>query len=286
MTKEIFNHVDNHCMRDTFSLKEYQIFTEKTFIKYFVLFSSVISGTTFPTICMAVDANEFKQQLLEETLLTIPNKELAEQIADLRFSREYKAEPAKNVYVGAGTKFVAGTAIALTNDLSLRLELSGLTPEQDNERHNGSTYLVTKNNTSVGAYLDWYPTDSSFRLVGGVNINNLNRTVYGLANTISVNGKPVNLSGEAFNVEYKFPRVTPYLGIGFGHRNLSKDGWDYFGDLGMMLGKYDAVATTSIIGKQGVKASDLDAEMNKIRRSMNKWSFIPVATFGLSYRYD
>lgn len=239
-----------------------------------------------PKLCLAEDAIAFRQRILEETLLTIPDKELAKQIVEVRFSREYKAEPSKHVYVGAGTKFVAGAAFAFTNDLSLRLELSGLTPEQGNESYNGSTYLVSKNNTSIGAYLDWYPTDSSFRLVGGISINSLNRSVNGHGNNVVINGKRVNLSGDAFNVEYKFPRVTPYLGIGFGHRNLAKDGWDFFGDLGMMLGKYDAVATTSVIGTQGIQASDVDAEMNNLRNSLYKWNFIPTATVGLTYRFN
>lgn len=239
-----------------------------------------------PELCFSEDAVAFRQRILEETLLTIPDKELAKQIVEIRFSREYKVEPFRHVYVGAGTKFVAGAAFALTNDLSFRLELSGITPAQGNESRNGSTYLSTKNNTSIGAYLDWYPTYSSFRLVGGLNINSLNRTMYGLGNTISVNGKQVNLSGETFNVQYKFPRVTPYVGIGFGHRNLTKDGWDFFGDLGMMLGKYDAVATTSVIGTQGIQASDVDAAMNNLRKSLYKWNFIPTATVGLTYRFN
>jgi ribosome-interacting GTPase 1 len=53
-----------------------------------------------------------------------------------------------------------------------------------------------------------------------------------------------------------------------------------------MIGKYNATATTTLIGVQNVTASSIDAELTNIRKSLFKYSFIPTASVGLTYRYN
>jgi hypothetical protein len=108
----------------------------------------------------------------------------------------------------------------------------------------------------------------------------------GIGSTVNINGSEVSLGNRRFDVEFKFPTFTPYIGLGFGDRNDAGEGLHFYGDLGLMLGKYDAIASTSLIGSQGVKASDVDAEMNNLRKSLYKWNFVPTATVGLTYRYN
>jgi hypothetical protein len=68
---------------------------------------------------------------------------------------------------------------------------------------------------------DYFPMDNGFRITGGLSFNNtkftLNSTGLG---TATIDGKPVTLAGEFFNVEVKQPGVTPYLGIGYGFKPI------------------------------------------------------------------
>jgi hypothetical protein len=53
-----------------------------------------------------------------------------------------------------------------------------------------------------------------------------------------------------------------------------------------MIGKYNATAYTNLIGTQFITAANVDAEINNLRKSLYKYSFIPLANIGLSYRYN
>jgi hypothetical protein len=103
---------------------------------------------------------------------------------------------------------------------------------------------------------------------------------------ININSSQVSLGSNIFNVEFKFPVVTPFLGFGFIDRKIDSLGFGYFGDVGFMLGKYNAKATTNIIGVQNVTSSDVDNELSNLRKSLFKYSFVPIANFGLTYRYQ
>ena len=76
------------------------------------------------------------------------------------------------------------------------------------------------------------------------------------------------------------------MGIGFGDLNNSDEGLHVYGDFGLMLGKYDATAETSLVGNKGITTSDVDAELSKLRKNLYKWNFIPTATVGLTYRFN
>jgi hypothetical protein len=149
-----------------------------------------------------------------------------------------------------------------------------------------SNFRFKEKNLSLGAYLDWFPTNSSFRLSGGVNINRMRTTLNANGTIVNINGSQVNVGSNVLNVDLKFPKVTPYVGVGFGDRNDGGIGFHFYGDLGLMLGKYDAVATTSLVGSQGVKNSDVDTELNTLRKNLYKFTFIPAATVGLTYRFN
>ncbi len=81
-----------------------------------------------------------------------------------------------------------------------------------------------------------------------------------------------------------------YVGVGnrvvVGYQSAASDnGWSVYADLGLMFGKYDAYARTSMVGLHAVTASDVDAELNNLRTSLFKWSYVPVGAVGIKYRY-
>ena len=233
-----------------------------------------------------------RTELLQEVRETIKDDEMARQIVEIRLRREAQklandkqSPPKQAAYISVGSRIAIGYSQKIGTNLALRAEVSGIDSVEQSKTVVNSNYRFTEKNLSLGAYLDWFPTESSFRLTGGVSVNRMRTNLTGIGSTVNINGSEVSLGNRRFDVEFKFPTFTPYVGLGFGDRNDAGEGLHFYGDLGLMLGKYDAIASTSLIGSQGVKASDVDAEMNNLRKSLYKLNFIPSASIGLTYRF-
>lgn len=190
-----------------------------------------------------------------------------------------------DVYVGVGNRVVAGYAYPISTEFSLRTDVAGLPTSEGYKSIDGNQFAVTKNNTSLGAYLDWFPNGGDFRFSVGVNANRISTRLQSVQGTnASINGKTFNTGNEVLDITYKFPLYTPYLGLGY-QSAASDDGWSVYADLGLMFGKYDAHARTSIVGLHKVTLADVDAELNTLRGSLFKWSYVPVGAVGIKYRY-
>ena len=200
---------------------------------------------------------------------------------------EYPIEGTKDFYTSVGNRFIIGYSFGKTEDYGFRTEVSGSSKSDANKIVDGTTYDYYHKNTSISSYLDWYPFRSNFRLTSGLNVNDMRTKLIANSNRkININSSQVSLGANTFNVELKFPVFSPYVGFGFINRKIDSLGFSYFGDLGLIMGKYNAIATTTMIGSQNITSSDVDAELNNIRKSLNKYSFVPIASFGLTYRYQ
>jgi opacity protein-like surface antigen len=195
---------------------------------------------------------------------------------------------AQDVYAGIGLPglYTLGYAHPLSRSLGLRVDYAdGLSVSKDGNQ-DGVNVTGTFKANRLGAFADWYPFGGGFRLVGGVTANDIKADFVGVGTGSStINGKPVNLSGETFNVAVKFPTATPYLGIGYGHQLSEAKGLGFYADLGVMVGTFTADTTTTMVGKQGITQADVDAQTQKIRDSLNGYSVLPSASLGLLYRY-
>jgi hypothetical protein len=211
----------------------------------------------------------------------------SQQSVVLMSQNKFPTDGTKDLYTAVGNRFVVGYSFGKTEKNGYRTEISGSSKSDTNKTVDGTTYDSYQKNTSISAYLDWYPFSSGFRLTSGVNVNDMRTKLNGVTNSkININGSQVSLGANTFNVELKFPVVTPYVGFGFLDRKIESLGFSYFGDVGLMLGKYNATATTNIIGVQSVTSADVDSELNNLRKSLFKYSFVPIANFGLTYRYQ
>ena len=286
----------------------------------------------FSTSVFAIEESDYRSQVLKEVLnaLSDKDKELAEQLVDIRLEQEKKlgissslkpsktqeetinrvptesksiepqksdasVEPknlfptdgTKDFYIAVGNRYVIGYSFVKSESIGFRTEVSGSSKSDANKYVDGTSYDSYQKNTSISTYLDWYPFSSNFRIAGGVNVNDMRTKLNGSSNSVvNINGKQVSLGANTFNVELKFPVVTPYVGFGFIDRKTDSLGLSFFGDVGLMLGKYSATATTTLISAQSVTSSDVDTELNNLRKSLYKYSFVPAANFGLTYRYQ
>ncbi len=192
---------------------------------------------------------------------------------------------ANGIYVGVGNRVVVGSAYPISNEFSLRADVAGLPTREGNKSIDGNQFAVTESNTSLGAYLDWFPNGADFRFSLGVNANRIRTRLQSVQGAnANINGKTFNTGTEVLDITYKFPQYTPYLGLGY-QSAASDNGWSVYADLGLMFGKYDAYARTSMIGMHKVTLADVDAELNILRTSLFKWSYVPVGAVGIKYRY-
>lgn len=195
---------------------------------------------------------------------------------------------AQDLYGGVGLPglYTLGYAQPLSSSIGLRGEYaSGLSVSKDGNQ-DGVNVTGSFKASRLGAFADWYPFNGGFRLVGGLTANDMKASLSGVGTSSStINGKPVNLAGESFNVTVKFPDTTPYLGIGYGHQSDGAKGLGFYADLGVMIGSFTANTSTSMVGKQGITQADVDAQTQQMRNSLNGYSLLPSASLGLLYRY-
>jgi hypothetical protein len=195
------------------------------------------------------------------------------------------ASHAADAYVGAGFPgYTLGFTGELGSSVTARGEFAGgISLSRDGKRE-GLTYTGDLKTSRGGAFLDWYPFAGSFRLVGGLTSNDYKIVLNGSGSTGTINGKPVNLTGETFKVTVKYKPTTPYLGLGWGHQP-GATGLGFFFDVGVQFGQFSTSAETTVVGKSGITQADVDTEVNKVKDDVAKVTALPSVALGLTYRF-
>ena len=198
---------------------------------------------------------------------------------------------AQDVYAGGGFPgIVLGYSAPLIlqgqqSDFSLRGEYAGGVTLSHSINRDGTDYTASWKANRVGGFVDWFPLSGSFRVSGGVTFNDTKATLTGSGGSATINGNLVNLTGETFNVTLRYPKVMPYLGIGWGHQRTDKKGFGFFADIGVQFGKPSVDVQSSLVANGKVMQSDIDAEADSIRRQANKLGVLPSAMFGMTYTF-
>ena len=196
---------------------------------------------------------------------------------------------AAEVYGGAGFPgLTLGYSQPINDSISLRGEYSGGLNLSRSGARNGIDFNGNLKANAIGVFGDYYPmAGSGFRGTGGVTFNDIKARLDSTGNngTATINNKPVNLNGLFYNVELKYPSVTPYLGVGYQTKRSGNPGWGFFVDAGVMIGKFETTTRQNIVGTQGIVQADVDAQTNKVRESVNKLSVLPKLTLGAIYSF-
>lgn len=151
---------------------------------------------------------------------------------------------------------------------------------------------------TVTAIADWYPSSGIFRTSAGLFYNN---------NKASLNAWPATGSYVINNVTYAaadvgsmqgnmaFNSLAPYFGIGWGNP-VAKDknkngGWGFVADIGVMYQGTPRVtlagtcsAALTIVQCAALK-SDISGEQIKLQSALNNFTWYPVVSIGVSYRW-
>ena len=96
--------------------------------------------------------------------------------------------------------------------------------------------------------------------------------------------KPVPAAGEILTLDARFPTVSPYLGVGWGHKQAS-NGPAFFFDLGAAIGrpKVKLTATPGLVALAG--QSNIDAEQAAAQDKADRFRVFPVVKLGFGYAF-
>ncbi|MEO8297453.1 MAG: hypothetical protein ABI574_06545 [Burkholderiales bacterium] len=200
------------------------------------------------------------------------------------------AASAGEVYANLGLPGLGlGYAHALNNSVTLRGDFSTLGNHSKNRNEQGVDYLVTGKLNRFGLFADWFVLGGGFRLTGGITSNDFKVDLLAQGN-----GQQMTVGSNTFttapddrlNVKIRFPRTTPYLGIGYGHQ-LSQ-GVGFVFDLGASIGKATVSEThsgTNLGDPNRVSQADIDAELAQLRNGVGKVKALPQVSIGLAVRF-
>ncbi|MGI4847052.1 MAG: hypothetical protein ACRYGK_02785 [Janthinobacterium lividum] len=214
-------------------------------------------------------------------------------VAGLSIAGTVRAEMALTPALGS-----TGASVHLTMpiepNINARIGVNGF-----NYSHSASTRSVDydfklKFNT-FDALVDWYPSDSLFRLSGGLAYNNTRIDAYGVSNTqntYTLNGTVYNAASLG-NLDGRadFRRIAPYLGIGWGNPFAVQKGWSFSGDLGVyFMGSASTSLTHSNCALPTVAqctqlTNDVAAENANLNDKARDYKYYPVLRVGASYRF-
>jgi len=203
------------------------------------------------------------------------------------------AAQAQEVYVGGGLFGVQiGYAHAMSPSFTLRGDYMTLGSKSKSTNESGTQYQAKMKWNRTALLADWFPLESnSFRLTGGATFNSvaIDLTAGGAGTSVDIAGTKYTLgANDTFNIKIKMPSTTPYLGLGWGHKQGNK-GWGFHADLGVSMGQFKVSETrTGELangGALGVTQANADAEIAEVRDSVAKFKFLPQATVGVSYRF-
>ena len=146
-----------------------------------------------------------------------------------------------------------------------------------------------------GALLgDWFVAGGGFRLSAGATFNTAKATMTASSHDgkISLGGTQYNAPSSLYYVtsELSFPKVTLYVGLGWGHHQ-STPGLSFNFDLGASIGTAKAtplkaspaLASELALDQQG--SADLAQENRDFQDAVHKFKAIPQLTVGLGYRF-
>jgi hypothetical protein len=195
---------------------------------------------------------------------------------------------AQEVYVQGGTLGGGvGAAYSLNSWAGVHAEVEGFgfshSFNVDGAKYDGHLSLI-----QGGLYLDLFPfTNSGFRVTGGALINGDELKAHAVPDAqgnFKIGDASVPAIAGAPSATVRLPSVMPYLGVGYGHKPVSK-GFGFMFDLGVAYGRphvsYFVPEVYSLLTTQ----ANIDQEKQDITNRVEKYRWYPVVQLGVTYRF-
>ncbi|MGF6771564.1 hypothetical protein P3T18_004051 [Paraburkholderia sp. GAS199] len=195
---------------------------------------------------------------------------------------------AQEIYVHGGTLGAGiGAALPLTSWSGVHAEIEGLgfshSVDVDENRYDGHLKLL-----QGGLYLDLFPFSSSgFRVTAGALLNDDELSAHAVPNAqgnYKIGDDYVPAVGAAPSATATLPHVMPYLGIGYGHKPVSK-GFGLTFDLGVAYGRPRVSYNVPQIYSLFTTQANIDKEEKDISDKVSRYKLYPVVQIGVTYRF-
>jgi hypothetical protein len=186
------------------------------------------------------------------------------------------AAQAVGIGVRAGTTGIgADLAWGIAPTISARVGYSALKWSYDVDTSNAS-YDGDLKLSNLSGMLDFHPLGPSFRLTGGVILND---------NKYEATGRPSGIPGRFNATVEPGRRAAPYLGIGWG--NVAGAGINFYADLGVMFmgspkAKLSANCGGLSAGDCATLQSRVSAEEGRLEDELKGFKAYPVLNLGLT----
>lgn len=199
------------------------------------------------------------------------------------------AASAAGVYAGIGLPGVVfGLTVPVADNVTLRTDFSSMGTRTTSRVESGISYDARLKTDRIGAFVDWFPFSGRFRLTAGVTSNDFNAQLgaFGAGRVLTIGSNSYTLgANDRFDANVAFPRATPYLGIGWGHRGAAK-GLGLHADIGMSMGRPSVSTRASGNLAQALTiAADAAQEEEQLRDALRRIRGVPQISVGVDYRF-
>jgi len=195
---------------------------------------------------------------------------------------------AGEVYANVGLPGIGlGYAHPIDSRFTVRADFMTLGSRSKSTTEEGIRYEGRYKLQRLAVLGDWFPFGGSFRLTGGLSSNQYKVTLdaTGENGSLTIGDRTyTTTAADGLKVEVKFPSVTPYLGIGWGHQSAS--GWRFGADIGALVGraKVNATVRGALASEPDIQAN-LDKELAELRDGVGKVRAIPQLSVAIGYSF-
>jgi hypothetical protein len=196
---------------------------------------------------------------------------------------------ATEIYVPLG---MPGAGIGIAQPLpgglfSLRADYMTLGQRSKDTLESGIAYRGNVKLGRAALLADVFPFGGWFRFTAGAAFNDysIGLDATGAGGTLTIGDRTyTTTAADGLNVQVKFPRTTPYVGLGWGHQSAS--GWRFSADVGAALGKATVTATPrGALASQADIQTNIDKELVDLRDGVGKVRVIPQLSVGVGYAF-
>ncbi len=180
-----------------------------------------------------------------------------------------------------------GYAHPLNGSFTVRGDWMTLGTHRRTQTEEGILYNGELKTSRFGLFADWFPFDGTFRLTGGVAATNYRLTLdaSGAGGTLEIGDRTyTTTAADGINVQIKYPKTAPYLGIGWGHQ--ANSGLRFAFDIGTIFAKPTVTGTLrGQLANEADAQANLDKELAELRDGAGKAKYIPQITFSVGYSF-
>lgn len=221
-----------------------------------------------------------------------PTPPPSSSLSSTSFSQRWFTKPG-DIYAAIGLPgLMVGYAQPFLDSFNLRVDFSTIPGTySQTQTDSGVPYEGDWSANRLGLFLDFFPWDLGFRLVGGLTFSDYHiryRAESENAYDIMIGGTQYRIEGGGgVEVEVRYPKVMPYLGLGWGHNPLT-DGFSAGFDVGLMFGRPTVTARptgTFVNAYTEAIAQNLSAQADYWYRTYVDYPFIPQLSVALTYRF-